>query len=287
VTRSTPALAALVVALVLPLGVPAAAHAQDTAPTEEQAAMDTLRLARLHFDRGEFEAAVERFASILDRPVKLRTRDSLHEGFVYYAFTLFLQGKPDRARDKLLFAFQLKPEFTPSPVTTRPDLLGFYNDEQAIYEATYGSGETLLESIFPELGETPGGGRVIRKRTFVPFFGIGLRQLGHPVAANLVLSTEVVSLAVNITSIVVRIAYFNDRTPKGWDATYVGRGLNYVSFGVFWAALAVDFVSSIALQQYYKRHPERLRTETNRTTARYRAPPRVDAAPGGMAITFW
>ena len=273
-------------ALLLSLAGPADAIAQ-TPEDEASEAIDTLRLARLHFDRGEFEAAVEKFASILDRPVKLRTRDTLHEGFLYYAFTLFLQGKPVRARDKLQFALQLKPTFEPSPVTTRPDLLGFYNDEQTIYVTTNGEVEQLLPSIFPELGETPGGGVVLRRRIFVPFFGIGLRQLGHADAGNMLLGTQVFSLATNVTSFIVRVAYINDRTPRGWEATYIGRGLNYVSFGVFWAALIVDFVVSISLQQYYKRHPERLKTDTVRTTARYREPPRVVAGPGGMALTFW
>lgn len=284
--RPLPAPVTLVVALLLAALAPGPASAQTT-DEEASQALDTLRLARLNFDRGEFEAAVEKFASILDRPVKLQTRDTLHEGFLYYAFTLFLQGKPDRARDKLQFAFQLKPTFAPSPVTTRPDLLGFYNDEQSIYVTTNGDGEQLLASIFPELGETPGGGVVLRRRVFVPFFGIGLRQLGHARAGNLLLGTQLVSLAGNIAGIAVRAAYINDRTPKGWEATYIGRGFTYVSFGLFWASIVTDFVVSIALQRYYRKHPERLKTDAVRTTARYREPPRIVAGPGSMAVTFW
>jgi tetratricopeptide (TPR) repeat protein len=279
----------MLMALALPMMAPAAAAAEDLAveaSEREAAALDSLRLARLHFDRGDFDTAVEKFASILDRPVKLVTRDSLHEGFLYYAFTLFLQGKPDRARDKLQFALQLKPTFALSAVTTRPDLLGFYLDEQAIYRTTNGDEEPLLESLFPELSERPGEGRVIRRRIFFPFLGIGLRQLGHRAGAAVLLVTEVASLSTNVASFVLRLAYFNDRTPNGWKATYAGRTLNYISFGVFWATILIDFVVSIALQRYYRRHPERLRTD-GLARARNRAPLRWGAAPEGMALTFW
>ena len=57
----------------------------------EATALETLRLARLRFERGEYEKSVEAFSSILSSPVALKTRRELHEGFLYFAFTLLLQ----------------------------------------------------------------------------------------------------------------------------------------------------------------------------------------------------
>jgi tetratricopeptide (TPR) repeat protein len=282
--RTTPALlAGLVVALLMTVA-PAPVRAQDTAADAE--AREALRRARLYFDRGEFDRAVDAFAGILDTPVKLKTADDLHEGFLYYAFTLFLQGKGERAGEKLRFALRIKPDHAPSPVTTRPDLLAFYAQQQAAYLAENNAPE-LLEGIFPELRDNPGVGQVVRQQRFVPLFGQGLRVLGHRRAGAFFLVTETSSLAINVASIIMRLAVYNDRTPDGWTVTRVGRNLNYPSFAVFWAAIVVDFVVSVALQRLYRKHPERMPESARPIRGRPPPPPDVRVTPAGFTLTFW
>lgn len=275
------------------------ALAQEQAPAEQEeasseqedgpdeAAREMLQLGRLHFERGEFGRAVETFAGILGTPVKLRNRRDLHEAFLYYSFTLFLQGEAEVGREKLRFALRLDPEFAPSPVMTRPDLLSFYRQEQELFLEEHGSTAEPPETIFPELAETPGTGVVIRKRTFFPMFGIGLRQLGHPRLGNSLLVTEVSSASLNIASLIVRASFIGDRTPAGMQTTVVSRGLNYVSFGLFWGAILTDFVISMALRRHYVRHPERRRTSAGISLAPRNRKPQLRTDRGSLTLSFW
>ena len=285
-------------ACLLALSLPATAPAQEAtedAPSAEESEVDsaeasareTLQLARLHFKRGEFARAVEAFASILATPVKLRTRRDLHEAFLYYAFTLFLQGEEEIAREKLRYGLRLDPEFAPSPVTTRPDLLAFYQAEQESFLGSNGTIAELPETIFPELQKEPGTGPVVRQQRFVPFLGIGLRQLGHPRLGNGLLVTESLSLGTNVAALILRAAYISDRTPKGMNATEISRAMTYVSFGVFWGALVTDFVTSLVLQRHYRLHPEKRRTVAATAPARRREAPRIQVAPSALTLTFW
>jgi tetratricopeptide (TPR) repeat protein len=261
------------------------ARAEDADVVEAQ---ETLRRARLYFDRGEFDRAVDAFDSILDRPVKLRTADDLHEGFLYYAFTLFLQGKEEPALRRLRIALEIDPDYVPSPVTTRPDLKAFYDEQREIFkDSPEGSSPRLLEQIFQELAPEIGAGRVVLRRAFVPFFGIGLIEMGHRRAGGFLLVTEVSSLAINVASMFMRGAVHSDRTPTGWTVTFVSRGLNYPSFAVFWTALVVDFVVSLALRRYYTNNKDKMPIPTPRRQGRVRPPPQVSMTPAGVLLRFW
>jgi hypothetical protein len=63
--------------------------------------------------------------------------------------------------------------------------------------------------------------------------------------------------------------------------------MNYASFGVFWAALLVDLVVSLALQRFYTLNPGKRRRPEPVARARPRAPPRLRVEPTGMSLTFW
>jgi hypothetical protein len=215
------------------------------APTSEQAsgpdeaavrtgqddAREILRLARLRFERGEFDQAVTSFSSILSTPVRLSSRRDLHEGFLYYSFTLFLRGDTESASDALTMA--------------------------------------------------------LRRRRFLPLFGIGLRQLGHPVLGNVFLGGEIGGLSFNIASLILRAAYIEDRTPSGMNSTAIGRQITYASFGVFWGAIVADFVVSMILRRYYTRHPEKRRESkafADRVPTRR---PQLRAGPTSLTLSFW
>jgi len=251
-------------------------------------AEERLRSARLHYDRGEFASAAEDFSTLLDSPVKLKGRNALHEGFLYYAFTLFLQGEASQAlaADKLKYALQLDPDFAPSPVTTRPDLLQFYTEQRTAYIAANGSISVPPEILFPELQSSTASTQVLRRTRFVPVFGVGLRFLGHPKAGNFLLTTELTAATINISSIILRLAVLEDLSPAGYNATLVGRYTNYASFGVFWLALGIDLVVSLALQRRYNRNPK-LRPRSTPSVAGRLAPPRLVPTAGGLKVQFW
>ena len=259
----------------------------DTIRTGEDDAREILRLARLRFERGEFDQAVASFSSILSTPVRLSTRRDLHEGFLYYAFTLFLQGNSESALEALTMALRLDPEFAPSPVTTRPDLFAFYDQQQAQFTSEQGGVAEAPETIFPELAQDPGATVVVQRRRFLPMFGIGLRQLGHPTLGNTLLGLEIGGLSFNIASLILRAAYIEDRTPTGMSNTAVGRQMTYASFGVFWGALVADFVISMILRRYYVQHPEKRResrTLADRVPTRR---PQLRAGPTSLTLSFW
>ena len=262
---------------------------QEPVASAEPSAEETLRDARSHYERGDFERAATSFATILDTPVTLRTRQDLHEGFLYFAFTLLLQGEPHSARaaEKLRYALRLDPDHLPSPVTTRPDILEFYNRQRDAYIAANGPVSEPPQIVFPELQASGTSTRVLRKRWFVPAFGIGLRFLGHPKTANLLMGTEIAALGLNISSLLLRVALIEDLSPAGFAATEVGRYTNYISFSVFWIALIADVVISLALRRSYERHPER--RPSNRSAAlrrRGRTRPQLAYSARGLTIEF-
>jgi len=253
----------------------------------QEGARETLRLARLRFERGEYEDAVEAFATILGSPVRLATRRELHEGFLYYSFTLFLQGNLQAAEKGLETALRLDPEFAPSPVTTRPDLLEFYESRQTLFVAEQGGIAEAPETIFPELAGEPGSSVVSRRQRFVPLLGIGLRQLGHPRLGNGLLGAEIGAFSINIASLILRAAYIEDRTPKGMTATGIAREVNYTSFGIFWGALLADFIVSMALRSYYKRNPDKRRSGGTLARRYDDRRPQVRAGPSTLTLAFW
>jgi hypothetical protein len=253
-------------------------------------AQEVLQEARSHYERGDFDQAASNFASVLDSPIKLRTRQDLHEGFLYYAFTMLLQGAPHSsgAAEKLHYALRLDPDHLPSPVTTRPDILEFYNRQRDAYIAANGPVSEPPEILFPELQSSGTSTRVLRRRWFVPALGIGLRFLGHPKAANFMMGTEIAALTLNLTSVLLRVALIQDLSPAGFAVTEVGRYSNYISFSVFWIALIADVVISLALRRVYERHPER--RPSNRQSALKRKRPRrpqLALSPRGLALEFW
>jgi len=269
----------------------------DAVPTEEQvegsessnedAAREILRLARLRFERGEYAQAVESFSSILKTPVRLFSRRDLHEGFLYYAFTLFLQGATEHATEALEIALRLDPEFAPSPVTTRPDLLAFYEGQHSSFAASQGGVAEAPEAIFPELAEKPGAAPLLQRQRFVPLLGIGLRQLGHPRLGYGLLGTELSAFGVNIASLIFRASFIEDRTPKGLTNTLIAREMNYASFGIFWGAMLADFIVSMVLRRYYVHHPEKRRTTgtlVNKTPVRC---PQLRAGRTSLTLSFW
>ena len=248
---------------------------EPAAATEEDVALAALRLARVHFNRGEYTEAIEIYDELTNPRVRLSSREALHEAFLYYAFTLFLQGNPPGASEKLAIALQLKPTYEPSPVTTRPDLLGFYSDEQKIYVNTFGEGEAVLKELFPELAPENPGGLVTVRRRFFPYL-VGLRQLGHPHLGATLTGTQAFSLAANLVGFTLIATHRDDISQRGYTIAFVGQGLNIAGFAVFLLAVAVEGIVSLALWRYYKRYPERLRTT-----------PRVSIRPDGFAVHFW
>ena len=253
----------------------------------EATALETLRLARLRFERGEYEKSVEAFSSILSSPVALKTRRELHEGFLYFAFTLLLQDKTELAIEKLEIALRLDPEFAPSPVTTRPDLLAFYEARQRAFVAVQGGVAEAPEAVFPELAGDPGSTVVLRRQRFVPVLGIGLRQLGHSHLGNALLGTEVTAFSINIASLIVRAAYISDRTPKGMTATSISREVNYTTFGIFWGALLADFILSMSLRRFYKRNPEKRRGGGTLASRYSDRRPRLQSGGTSLTLSFW
>jgi len=221
--------------------------------------------------------------------VQLRTRQELHEGFLYYAFTLLLQGEPHStdAAEKLRYALRLDPDYLPSPVTTRPDLLEFYNRQRDAYIAANGPISEPPEIVFPEL---QGGGtstRVLRRRWFIPVFGIGLRFLGHRKAANAIMGTEIAALSLNVATLLMRVAVLEDLSPAGFAATEISRMGNYISFSVFWLAIVVDVVVSLALRRSYELHPERRPANRSGKLEARATPIRPKFTGSGLVLEFW
>ncbi|MBJ94463.1 MAG: hypothetical protein CMP23_08275 [Rickettsiales bacterium] len=272
-----------------PLGQPESQAERTGLTANEPNAEELLQEARSHYERGEFAAAEEDFAAILDSPVQLRTRQDLHEGFLYYAFTLLLRGDPHAslAAEKLRYALRLDPDYLPSPVTTRPDILDFYNRQRDAYIAANGPVSEPPGIVFPELQDSVSSTRVLRRRWFVPAFGIGLRFLGHPKAANLLMSTEIAALSINLASIIMRAALIEDLSPAGYSATEFGRYGTYISFAVFWAALITDIVVSLSLRRSYERNPERRPSKRGEPAERVTKGPQIRPGPTGLVIQFW
>ncbi len=277
----------LAASLGLLLVLPAEARAQEAAAEaiEEEEAHAILDLARDSYRDGDFSRAVSEFSKILGRPVRLKTRADLHDGFLLYAFTLFLQGESENAGEKLSYALRLDPEFQPSPVTTRPDLLAFYAQQQGLYVQEHGTTAEPPPTIFPELQGGPTSSVVVVRRRFVPLFGIGLRQLGHRPAGDVILTTEVASAVTNITGILLRLGVYRDLSVEGFQATYAGRALTYAGFGVFWATAIVDFIVSLSLRRHYTLHPER-RPNTTATPRAQLRPARVELSASGLRLLW-
>ena len=261
-----------------------AAQAQE--PDAEATARQRLREARVLYERGEFGEALTRFATVLEvRPPRVRSADDLHEGFLHYAFTLFLADDLQLAAEKLETALRIDPTYAPSPVTTRPDLRAFYLEQQEAWIAKNGSSPNLLDEIFPSLQERPGALR--RQRApFLPAFGIGLRQLGHYEVGWGLFALELGFLLGNIPTWSIKFGLQTRLTPEAQIARDIMSYASLATSIVFWTSLAVDFVASLALRRLYKLHPEK-RPRLEAAPRLGRAPPRARLAGVGVAVDFW
>jgi len=271
----------------------AAAQAPAQAPPEESTetddAEDTLVAAVLAFERGELGAAADGFNEVLSFPVKPLERRLLHEGFLHWAYTLFLQDSKKQAEEKLATALRLSPEYEPSRVVLRPDLYAFYQEGRTRFLAPFG-GEVpatreAVDVIFPELQTRAGamgpGGFIL------PIAGVGLERLGHVEEARLLRVVEVTALAVNLTSVGIRLAVFSELTPAGDLWHDISVGMNAVSFFVFWPVFIVDIVATLTLQAKYTKHPE-LRPRASADAGRIRArPPVLGVGTKGLTLSFW
>jgi hypothetical protein len=270
---------------------PGAARAQDTDPESiardaEATARQRLREARVLYERGEFGEALTRFATVLEsRPPRVRSADDLHDGYLHYAFTLFLADDFELAADKLVIALRIDPTYAPSPVTTRPDLHAFYLAEQEAWIAENGSSPDLLDEIFPSLQERPGALR--RQRApFLPIAGIGLRQLGHYEVGWGLFALELGFLLGNIPTWTTKFILQTRLTPEAQVARDVMSWASLATASVFWTAVVVDFVASLVLRRHYKLHPDK-RPRLEAAPRLGRGPPVVTPAGLGLSVGFW
>jgi tetratricopeptide (TPR) repeat protein len=262
-------------------------------PDDDPAAEAALARARLDLERGDFAEAAAAFAELLQKPVRLKKRENLHAGFLFWGFTLFLMDDPDGASARLSTALRIDPEYLPSPVTTRPDLLAFYTGLRTSYLREHPSREEPLEQIFPELIERP-----MAQYRWIPTYG--LRLLGYRRVADGLLGVGAAAGAVNVLSLVLRLAVYENLGPDGWALRHSSRGLNYGSFAVFYAAVIAEVVVTAALLRAHRMHPELRRAPA----ARLRGPreagagtgpagpraafaPRPYAGPDGLGLSFW
>ena len=212
----------------------------------------------------------------------------LHEGFLQWAYTLFLQGSTIQAEDRLRTALRIDPGYEPSPVVLRPDLYAFYQEERAVYLESRGDDARTrekLDDIFPEL--QPRAGAVGPDGFIPPILGIGLERLGHPDEAAFLRTLQIASLTTNLASVGIRVAVFSDLTPTGDLWHDISVGMNVASFFVFWPALVADIVATLTLQARYTRQPE-LRPRPRATVLPRRPPPPiVGLRRGGLTVSFW
>ncbi len=272
----------------LGLLLPAPASAEEPALSEEQAE-DIIIEAVLAYERGELGAAADGFNEVLSFPVKIGDRKRLHEGFLHWAYTLFLQDSKKQAEEKLTYALRLNPDYETSPVILRPDLYAFYQEGRAAYLASRGGRDPgareAVDAIFPELQTRAGamgpGGFIL------PIGGVGLERLGHVDEARFLRVVEISSLVVNLSSVGIRLAVFSELTPEGDLWHDISVGMNVVSFFVFWPAFIADIVATLSLQAKYTKHPE-LRPRPTAGAGRIRArPPRVGVGAKGLTLSFW
>ena len=272
------------------LGWPGAASAQAAPRAErtDQDASERLQEAIAAFYRGDLGAAADGFHDVIDYPVQVRTRQELHEGFLHYAYTLFLQNSKIQAAEKLGIALRLDPGHQPSPVVLRPDLFEFYQEQRASFlraaEGKAPEPETPAQ-IFAELQVRAG---VVEGQTlpFVPIFGIGLYKLGHRNEAAAVGVIEAAALVVNASGLVLRAVAFNKRTPSG-DLVYdLSVAMNVPAGFVFWAVFVVEVVRTLTLQKQYTDNPE-MRPRMAGPSGRTPPPPVLGLGPGGITLAFW
>ena len=279
-----------------------AEQAEEAARVErERLAMEQLQTAKLAFERGEFERADKLFRDILgvnDIPVALSNADDLHDGFLHHAFTLVLNGNTTMAFDQLEIALQLKPGYAPSPVTTRPDLLEFYERRQRLFLGAGGT-QKLPSELFPELATDS---RVVRTRRELPLplFGVRLRQLGRPTAGNALLGIEIGSATLNAAGWILWGAVFQNLGPSGDSWRQVFFVTNPISFGVFWTTIAVELIVTAVLNRRAaaarvgelapfegRWNARQLRREARDRHARRRAGLRMGFGAGGVVVTAW
>ena len=269
----------------------AAALRQDA---RERDARDQLQSAKLAFQRGEFDRAVQLFQGILGTPVALRTADDLHDAFLHYAFTLFLMSDKVTAGEVLGTALSLKPEFVPSPVTTRPDLREFHGEQGRIFLA--GGGTAVLPGeLFPELA----GSRFVKTRRElpVPLLGIRLRQLGRPAVGNALLTLEMTGLTLNAAGWILFAAVWTNYRPSADKWRTVFFVANPISFGLFWGAVAAELIVTAVIDRRSRAGTETafqhlpdaaaLRREAAWLDARRSARPRIRAGGAGLLVEVW
>jgi hypothetical protein len=278
---------AIVLFLLWATAVPGVAHTQEVALSDDDD--DTLVEAILSFERGELGVAADGFNEVLGFPVKIRGRKRLHQGFLHWAYTLFLQDSQKQAEEKLDLTLRLNPEYEPSPVVLRPDLYAFYQDGRARFLTANGGNlpreREGLDSIFPELQVRAGA--MGPNGFIVPIAGIGLERLGHVEEGRLLRVVEVTALAVNLTSLGIRLAVFSELTPAGDLWHDISVTMNAASFFVFWPVFIADIVATLSLQAKYTKHPE-LRPRLTGGAGRNRAPaPVLGLGSKGLTLTFW
>lgn len=276
----------------VPLSAEEAAELRQEA--RERDARDQLQDAKIAFQRGDWDRAIQLFEGIVGTPVALRRADDLHDAFLHYAFTLFLMGDKVTAGEILTTALKLKPEFVPSPVTTRPDLRAFYDEQRSLFLAEGGTA-VLPGELFPELA----GSRFIKTRRELPMplFGIRLRQLGRPALGNAFLTLEITGITLNAASWILYGAQYNDLRQSAKDAPTVVWVTNWIGFGLIWGTVAVELITTGVLNRRARLgedvaffgHPDALllRREAIDLSHRKRARPRLRPGGNGLTLTLW
>ena len=239
-----------------PASAPAISPPRPPPPTDAVSALERIRFA---YEYGDIDEVVESARQVTEGRLPASPAQRAY-ALRYLGIGLFLTGRTEGAETAFFELLRLRPDSLLDPRTTRPDVVGFFEQVRTRYDQ-------------PIRAAARANNRKVFAWNFLP--PAGQFQNGHPVLGYTVAGLEFVSLATAVTTFSLLKHWrqpgdvFAD--PEQARATKI---VDAVSVAVFAATYLFGVIDGIA---HYSDPPDE-------------APPpgalRMSIAPGGFSVAF-
>jgi tetratricopeptide (TPR) repeat protein len=166
-----------------------------------------LQRAKLYYNNGEYESAINELETALQYLKQLEATDQV-EAYKYFAFSYVALGDKEKAKSLFKTALRLNPSLSLDPATVSPKIIKVFEEAKAEMELEPApiEPEPVEPEVFPKEHRVSRTSALMRS-CLVP--GLGQIYKGHSGKGKKILIAAGITLGASVTALIIRNSAHN------------------------------------------------------------------------------